>query len=124
METNNLWPDFKPADVKTIKSVLKEQAGYLGAKTNSILYAEVKTTSDNDIITHTLTIVAPAVNNYRYKFLEVQHGIDFYPATIIDCDEIRDVVRAEIELINWLRAIFNRSDSIRAINRLLQLSTE
>ena len=121
METQNLWPDFAIAPAKSPKSILKEQAGYLMAKTNNVLSAEVETLQYSDQIIHDFYIVAPAINNYRYNLLRVVHKVFFYPLEISghgDSCEARD----EKEFISELSNMFNHPETKKIISSLLSQS--
>ncbi|QMW03046.1 hypothetical protein [Spirosoma foliorum] len=130
METQNLWPDFVIDKTKSPKAILKEQAGYLMVKTNNVLSAEIETTQEFGQIVHHFYVVAPAINNYRYKLFSVSHKIvEYYPLTVMTDIELDDepfenhkVARDEKELISLLSGIFNNSENTRIISSLLSQS--
>lgn len=63
--------------------LLREQAALLGQKTKNLVEAEVSTDALPDHhISHNFTLVAPAMDNYRYGLLTVIHPIETYPLTI------------------------------------------
>lgn len=79
----DLWPtDIAVATLITPKAILQQQASLLGQKTGNLVEAEVVTSSGNNMITHSVFLVAPALGQYRYLLLRVIHPIDFYPLTI------------------------------------------
>ena len=122
METQNLWPDFAVESLKSPKSILKEQAGFLMEKTNNILSAEVETVqSPRGGIVHNFYVVAPAMNNYRYKILSIMHSVIYYPLSIVWSDgEYEDT--SQEEFIDSLSLIFNHQDTTRVISSLLSQS--
>ena len=81
----DLWPtsELKSA-VLTPIVILRTQATLLGQKTQGLLMGDVRvTTSEKGQLTLSFTVIAPAVNNYRYNLLSVQHTVDAsYPAKI------------------------------------------
>ena len=122
METQNLWPDFAIEPTKSPKSILKEQAGYLMAKTNNVLSAEVETVqSPNGQIVHHFYLVAPALNNYRYRILSVIHELFFYPLDITGIDFVLKAENQE-EFINSLSEVFNSPATVQVISSLLSQS--
>lgn len=80
----NLWPNniSETNDVSPV-SLLREQANLLGEKTKNLVVADVSRGSfDNQNFVYHFYIVAPTLNNYRYRLFTVEHGIEMYPLTI------------------------------------------
>ena len=76
----NLWPtDFGMPQSTPPVVLLKQQASLLGTITNNLVEAEINTTQSGNQFYHTLVLVAPALDNYRYALLRVIHEIDLYP---------------------------------------------
>lgn len=81
----SLWSDEISVDVVPPSTLLKEQAHYLESKTKGLLKGEVVTLEGDasPTVQHTLDIVAPLLNDYRYRLLVVKHDKDMiYPVTI------------------------------------------
>lgn len=95
----DLWPsDIAARRVKSPVGILREQASLLGKKTNNIVQAEVQLlNSSTDELGSAFFIVAPALNNYRYRLLTVWHEIDLYPVQIFVGDEISDELSPDIQ---------------------------
>jgi len=83
-------------------TILREQAAALGRKTKQLVTAEVDTTQMYSSIMQTMTLVAPALDNYRYKLFTTVHDIDLYPTRTTfnsnlyeaeDADAFREVLR-------------------------------
>jgi len=92
----------------------------LGKKTNNLVEAEVvqlePKISEKIEFNYVFLIVAPALDNYRYKLFTISYGINLYPLAI---DVDRDI-RAEI-----LPDAREREDQIRKRESLVaQLGTE
>ena len=51
--------------------------------TKGILNGDVRTTVKNNQFTMTLSIVAPAINNYTFDIVRVQHGLALYPLKVV-----------------------------------------
>jgi hypothetical protein len=70
----DLWPnDFGTVGVKPPVTVLREQANLLANKTNGILEAEVRTSTESDHFSHRFSIVSPALGGYRYLLFTLGH---------------------------------------------------
>lgn len=84
MSNDNFWGDIPKAEnIKTPRSILKEQISYLEQGTDGLLTGKltVSTDDDGDIRT-TMLIIAPALNNYSYEVTELFHSIALYPLHI------------------------------------------
>ena len=120
----SLWGELPdtPVDTGPI-TILKEQASFLGEMTRNVLVGEVrtesgfvaKTLSSRDFV-HTLSIRAPAVQNYRYDLLKVGHNVaPIYPAMVADLVEgTKAEVNSEEEFIGELERIL-RSEALRNV---------
>jgi hypothetical protein len=137
METQNLWPaEFAVEKVRSPKTILKEQAGYLMEMTRNVLSADVHTSNYKDTRIHSFVVVAPALNNYRYTLFSVSHGGLFYPSTIKFSEDVdfNDpgkeslyngydcIVDSEDELVTEMKKIFNTSHTVRIISSLISQS--
>lgn len=136
METQNLWPDFAIEPLKSPRTILKEQAGYLMAKTNNVLSAAVETNHYKERISHEFYVVAPALNNYRYRLFSVSHEIvGYYPITITseivlygEHDDDTEIVynptkaKNEEEFMSLLSNVFKNPGNVRIISSLLSQS--
>lgn len=120
----SLWPDFKDNSIETPKNILEEQGKFLADHTKNILEAEISSTpiegEDNKIVHH-FDIVAPTLNNYKYRLLSINHSIDFYPLDITYKDSYQRVVNKE-QFIKKLSTIFNDESTIRIITSLIAQS--
>ena len=101
METQNLWPEFVVEKVRSPKTILKEQAGYLMKMTKNILSADVETTQERSTgqIIHNFYVVAPAMDNYRYRVFNVSHDVIYYPLSVM--------YRGRFILHSWPRVWLN-----------------
>src|SRR5262249_20402576 len=85
----DLWPeDVTDTDVLPPVAIMRQQAGLLGRKTQNLVQAEVTTkAAPKGQIRHFFTLVAPALDHYRYRLFYVKHGELAYPVDIY-CDTI------------------------------------
>ncbi len=85
MTTPNLWGDLGEIKrIQTPKSVLQEQADYLNQATSGVIRAEIDDRTQGELLQFDLSLVAPALNNYRYTLLSVRHYVLPYPLEILD----------------------------------------
>src|SRR5260221_6227988 len=81
----DLWPTAAlKTDVLTPIAILRTQATRLSQKTQGLVVSEVTvTTGENDQVILGLEVIAPALNNYRYRLLSVQYGTgEIYPVRV------------------------------------------
>ena len=83
VDKEDLWPEsFGSLEIETPLEILRKQASLLSSKTGNLLVGNVgKTTTAGGNFFLSLYLVAPALDNYRYKLLSVQHGINLYPVS-------------------------------------------
>ncbi len=106
--------DLMPDDLLTedpskqdyeIGRILKDQAEILSQKTQGKVCGEVDLRFGLDRqLQHAFYLVAPHLDDYRYLFFYVQHGLDEYPATIFVDKPV--TVENEAALKDALREIF------------------
>ena len=84
MTVNNLWGDLSEVErVVTPKEILLEQANVLTQATKGVLVGQVSNNNKSDGFSYDLEVCVPALNNYTYTILTVQHQIELYPLRII-----------------------------------------
>ena len=129
---NDLWPDFAPAEGELPPiTILKEQAALLGLKLRNLIEADVETgtTDYQRYLRHTLFLIAPVLNFYRYKLLDVEHlATQMYPATIkVSLDDTANThseIKAENEdeFKTALKDVFASAQTKNVIENLLAQS--
>lgn len=132
LRANDLWPAFAPAEGELPPiTILKEQASLLGLKLRNLIEADVETgtTDYQRYLRHTLFLVAPVLNFYRYKLLDVEHpATQMYPVTIkVSSDDPANSaseIKAEneVEFKDALRGVFASAQTKRVIENLLAQS--
>ncbi len=122
--TRDLWPDdIKVDEMVTPLSILKEQASLLGQKTQNLVEAEVQTKPLGADFSHSFFLVAPPLDNYRYKLFEIHHPIDMYPVKIVDENGgIRYEPRSQDEFIAKLREVLTSEKTKSVIRALIAQS--
>lgn len=79
----DLWPSDVATDVVTPVAILRFQGAQLRKKTKNLLEADVVTEADSGWVVHHFDLVAPALDNYRYRLFSVRHKERIvYPAHI------------------------------------------
>jgi hypothetical protein len=85
----DLWPAITfEEEFDSPVSILKEQAALLGNKTQNVVTAEVGLlgTSTTEQFVNGFYLVAPALENYRYRLFTISHSVNPYPV-IFELDE-------------------------------------
>jgi hypothetical protein len=121
--SKNLWGDLSALEkIRTPKSILQEQAGYLSQVTEGMLVAKV----DDDMapiggtFRYDLDIHVPALNDYVYTLLSIRHPLELYPVQLssnrppklINCAD-------EQALQDAIESILSSSDVKKVLSRLL-----
>lgn len=120
--SNDLWPDFEAEQIKNPKSILVEQANFLGEKTKNVLLAEVKSRGEpTKKIIHSFDIVTPALSNYRFNLFHIRHEILYYPLEFIYNSKV-EYVQTEKELMDKMKYVFNLKSTKDLINSLYSQS--
>lgn len=124
MSTKSLWGELPPAaNIRTPVSILREQATVLAEATRGVLAGEVAQlqTANNDEFVHVLMIVAPALNNYRYRVLTIAHHVTLYPVVLHDGEATIECAD-EADFITDLEAVLSSQRVHKAIGALLAQS--
>jgi hypothetical protein len=132
LRMNDLWPDFAPAEGEVPPiTILKEQASLLGLKLKNLIEADVETSTTDyqRFLRHTLFLIAPVLNFYRYKLLDVEHSAtEMYPTSIkVPTDDPANTtleIKAENEeeFKAELKKVFASAQIKRVIENLLAQS--
>lgn len=125
----NLWPaDIANTAMRTPVAILREQASFLTQSTNGLVTGEVKTAVFHaHELMHTLFVVAPGLDNYRFELLRVKHKQIFYPLEASSQTEQlpwQHTLKSEGEFIDWLREVLNSDETKRLIHSLLAQVTD
>jgi hypothetical protein len=104
-QTPDLWPDTTVQADDLPVAILRQQAEYLGQRHAQRLTGRVEARPLGQQMWLTLSIVAPALNHYSYRLLDVRYGMGGYPATVsFYDDELQVQTRAQFE--RWLKDVF------------------
>ncbi len=92
----DLWSEeVKSEPLPAPLSILREQAALLGEKTNRDLRGEVETSaSEQKSFRQSFYIVAPLLDEYRYRLFFITHDVLLYPLLI---DGLTNELRKELE---------------------------
>lgn len=124
MAGENLWGEFPAVETeRTPLVILREQCAILGELTENVLEGRVRKIWKGNRFHLVMEIVAPALDNYVYTVLRVDHGIQMYPLEIVrlnlELDEIgrgnlTQHCKNEAEYVNVLRENLS-SDTVRRV---------
>ena len=146
----DLWPDtfVDPNQTKAPVAVLREQASFLGEKTNNLVTAEVKPlgrqirksqddpfmppdAEPEEEFKYIFYLVAPALDHYRYRLFTIGNNIELYPVTLYWSQETEETTKEQVtmaynqqELEGMLTNIFSASRTQRVIRAMLLQSEE
>ena len=152
----DFWSDT--VDVTAIITplvLLREQASLLGERTKGLVLGEVESSerpvdgfetyvdealsAETRVVhNHTLYLVAPALDNYQYALLSVEHDFQPYPCraryhpTLPDKETVTHVMSCfgeqcrnpetaddENEFVKWLRMALSQPETTRVIHALI-----
>ncbi len=106
----DLWPEINLNENNDVPlTILNQQSEKLSQKTNGLILGDVVTRSHKTYIFHTLYLVAPHLDDYRYSLLSVAHSVLPYPVFIYNHNpENKDVIKVKTKvnpLIAFTRAL-------------------
>lgn len=122
MSAENMWGEINtPADQRTPKSILREQASILSQLTKGVLIGSIEQESTtNNTLIYNFSITAPAINNHKFALLTLQYSITIYPLTVTD-----HTVHVQRQCLNeegftaTLKSILSSTQVKRVISALL-----
>jgi hypothetical protein len=131
--------------------ILREQAGILAEKTKGIVRGEVETIEQpveqvDDYLkpvfsteaelkqyTHTLYLVVPALDNYRYALVSAEHDFEPYPCKAVYHPPTSNTLDAVVpatscgtpkHLVDWLAAALKHPTTTRIIRALISRASQ
>lgn len=124
--TKNLWGELPLTEVlRTPAVILREQATLLTEMTNGLLEGEVvswKVESENPFCLR-LSIIAPALDGYRFSVLDSYHSILLYPIIVYDkVIDRRFVCENESNFLDVVQHILSSKNVHAAITSLISQS--
>jgi hypothetical protein len=115
----DLWPLHIVAEkIMAPVVILKEQAALLGEKTGNQVVAEVRTSSEDSWFYLSFYLVAPALDNYKFRLFRVRHQIALYPLYLSWQDNENPIDSAD-GLTFRLREILNDESTIKVVRALI-----
>jgi hypothetical protein len=122
--SRDLWPnEFDTGSVVAPVTILKEQAAYLGPKTNNLVEGRVLSGNESPNFIHRLFLVAPALDDYVYLLLKLSNPIEMYPANITFMPTSETImVESPEQLLNSLESLFKHDKTKSVIRTLIAQS--
>ena len=78
-----MWGDLSKLEVvRSPKAILQEQGDYLTKATGGVLVGTIGTRVVGSHFEYDLDVEVPALNNYRYTILTIEHDATLYPVTV------------------------------------------
>lgn len=127
--TKNLWGELPLAEVtRTPATILREQATQLTELTKGLLEGEVTSgkieNNPRMPLFHRLSIIAPAMDNYKYIVMDIYHNIIFYPVLVVDMAVHANNTECEneLEFLSAIEKILSSASVHKAVAALLSQS--
>jgi hypothetical protein len=118
--TESFWPIVKFEPVRTPHAILFEQAALLSQSTNRLLVGKATRSVEDDIFISNLYIVAPSLNNYAYRVLQLNHSVELYPVSVSpEFAGARIQAKDEKELLAALKKVLSSDEIKRVLNGLM-----
>lgn len=127
MSPKSLWGDLTELPkAKSPIAYLREQANLLTAGVDSMLIGKVSTVQTFAGLQATLSVIAPALENYRYAVVRISHDpIKSYPLGLLDhTADAERTCENEEEFLQQLERVLSSEAVAKAISTLLSLSSE
>ena len=118
----SFWAVPDVADMRTPLGILREQAAALTKATNGVLVGAVETERRGDHLILKLEIVAPALNDYRYRILNYQQPIGLYPGKFYGYGTDPTEVSDEANFVSAIKHIL-ASEAIKKVLKSLLAQT-
>ncbi len=121
MSVKNLWGDLSNLErVLTPKEILSDQASLLTQATKGVLVGQVSNNNEYGGFVYDLEVRVPALNNYTYTILTIQHQIELYPVRILANDgRTLATCQSEDGYISALYDILSSKEVKLVLSRLL-----
>ena len=121
----SLWSDLIKPGILSPFAILRAQAEALKEQTNSILVPEINSEEHGSRIKHTLLIVVPPLDGFRYSALEIaHHKISPYPVYSLGPgfrhleDEFNNYVLNGVR-VSGLVGAHNQDEFIEVLSKML-----
>jgi hypothetical protein len=126
----DLWPDeIATEGIIPPLTILREQAQHLKKKTKGLIEGVVNThkTSDKDktIFAHGFYLSVPALDNYSYLLIIVNHDVGLYPVDVVFQPVVNGVKCEHPEaFMNALKLFFSHEATLKILSSLLAQAQE
>jgi hypothetical protein len=125
-QVRDLWPDSISSvdDVTTPVAIIKQQAAFLGRRTNNLVEIAVRpgSAAGQDFLYYVF-LVAPALGDYRYLLLQITHGVDLYPVNVLYAPtSASSSAETEAAFLEQLQDFFTNEKTVKVIRSLIAQS--
>ena len=122
----NLWPNFKSDNSQvTPKAILHRQALVITEKTEGKVRGDVSTKVLGRDFIHTMTLIAPELDNFSHFVISARHAIDlYYPlrVCISEKDDAKRECATEADFIDLLKRVLAHNRTIETVTALMAQS--
>jgi hypothetical protein len=114
-----LAAELDPCNEPSPAAILRKQAAIWTERTHGAIVGDVEPTraSDEDRIAYAFGFVVPALADFRYRLLRVEHGPGFYPLRIFGRNAVVDVAD-EDSFYDALRTLFAAPATLYVVRQL------
>jgi hypothetical protein len=116
--------EFGESEVMPPVRILRAQQESIPKKTNGLIEAMIKTSSEGDVFYHFFYLTVPSLDDYTYLVLTVSHPIHFYPLQVRSFTGERTECADEVSYINALAETFRSDQFKRIMNSLIEQAKE
>jgi hypothetical protein len=117
---DSFWVIPDAAAIRTPQSILREQASALTQQTHGVLVGEATTKSEGDGLVLSLDVVAPGLNDYRYRVLTYQQPLEMYPGRLrAPVDALSKTIDDETSFVAAVKAALSSQKIKNALTSLL-----
>ena len=122
MNVVDLWPEINiEADKDEPIQILKNQAEILANKTKNLITGDIVTNIEGGVIYHTLYLVAPVLDNYRFSLIKVAHTGVPYPLFVYDYSNENNGAKARNSSKPLLLGAVPEANSSKSIEQLYEI---
>jgi len=126
----NLWPENIVDQVDIVRTpvgILQQQANILASQTKGLVTAEVapsvvrSSAHLKNQLAHSFSLVVPALNNYQFDLLRIQHGPKLYPVEVYSdaLERRRALCSDEQSFVDTLRVVLQSDETKKVLQSLI-----
>ena len=120
---DSFWAIPDVTAIRTPLSILREQAAALTQQTHGVLVGEATANPEGERIVVSLDIIAPGLNDYRYRVMRYEQPPEMYPGTLRMGGD-GDIISDESDFMASIKKILSSEKMKNVLTSLLAQVTE